>query len=252
MARVAWEKGFKSLGFSEHGRQAFDLKYCLDDARREQYVAEVKRLRDQYAGRMKIWLGIERDLYSTERRADYDYVIGSVHYLMRDGDYTAVDGDPVQLKACLQGWYAGDGLALATDYFERLADYVCEYRPDIVGHFDLVRKWNRDGSLFDQNHARYRCAAGQALERMASVGALLEINTGAMARGYQDTPYPERWQLECWRAQGGGIIISSDCHLAQQLDYGFDEAKALARSAGYRSVYALGTGAERFVQIEIS
>ena len=77
-------------------------------------------------------------------------------------------------------------------------------------------------------------------QRLADTGALLEVNTGAMARGYLFTPYPDVFLLKAWKTWGGEVIINSDCHDARLLTAGFSEAEALLCSLGYDHAVRLG------------
>lgn len=70
------------------------------------------------------------------------------------------------------------------------------------------------------------------------------MNTGAIARGYRDDPYPTAELLGAWREMGGRTTITSDCHDAAKLDCAFDRAAELLRRTGYRTVLRLGTGGE--------
>lgn len=239
MVRSAIERGFQSLGFSEHGRQLFDEVYGLTLESEREYINEIARLRAKYSKEIAIYCGVERDSYSTAVRGDYEYVIGSVHYLELGDDHIAVDGATEHMVRLVKDGFGGDGVRMAAAYFDALAAYVEGYRPDIIGHFDLVRKHNAGGRLFDQAAPKYISAWTTALERMAGTNALLEINTGAIARGYQVTPYPELAMLRRWRELGGRIIISSDCHDADYLDCGYGAANALARDAGFETAWAL-------------
>ena len=109
----------------------------------------------------------------------------------------------------------------------------------MIGHFDLITKFNEAERFFDPQDPRYRQAALTALEALAPGGKLLEINTGAMARGYRQTPYPAAFLLRAWRELGGRILISSDCHHRDYLTYGFPQAVELAKSCGFRSSWLL-------------
>ena len=91
---------------------------------------------------------------------------------------------------------------------------------DIIGHFDLVSKFNEDGSLFDETHPRYRAAALAALERLMDTPAVFEMNTGAMAKGYRTRPYPAAFLRERLQARGKRLLFSSDCHDKTRLLYG--------------------------------
>ncbi len=245
MVQTAIDMGFASLGFSEHAIQAFDPDYALDAEAERRYIAEVGRLRSIYGDRIALYLGCERDRFSTADRSKYEYVIGSVHYLQLNGRMVAVDGPKGELTALVREGFGGDGIAFARAYFTQLSDYVAAFRPEIIGHFDLLRKHNVTGALFDAADPGYACAAMDALEAMADSGALLEVNTGAIARGYMSDPYPELRWLRRWRELGGRAILSSDCHDAPMLDCGYDVALERVRAAGFKELWALNPKRER-------
>lgn len=249
VVRSAIERGFQSLGFSEHAIQPFDPRYCLNDQTERMYILQIEWLRQRYAGDIRIHLGIERDLCSTADRAKFEYVIGSMHYMEPIGEPVAVDGPHERVSELIEKVYGGDGYRFAEAYYNALAGYIEDYKPEIIGHFDLIRKPNGEGRFFDTAQTKYQHAAKQALERMVPSGALMEVNTGAMARGHMRAPYPELELLRHWRTLGGGVILSSDCHDAALIDYGFGVAEALIREAGYRSAWALNPKpGERFIE----
>ena len=97
----------------------------------------------------------------------------------------------------------------------------------IIAHFDLLTKFNSDGDLFDTKHPRYLAAAETALEALLKTPAALEVNYGAIARGYTQQPYPETWVLERWLKAGKPVCFSSDCHNRNQLLFGYDDYKTL-------------------------
>lgn len=239
-ARRAYELGFVSLGFSTHGVQHFDLDYCVHPEQESAYRAQILELKKEYAGRMTIYLGMERDYYACAKIEDYEYFIASVHYLPWGDEFIAVDGRPECLVRYINEACGGDGLLMAKRYFALLQQYVTEYRPPIIGHFDLIRKYNAKLGLFDEASLAYRRLALDTLEAMAGMNCLLELNTGGMARGYLQTPYPTNELLSAWRKWGGEVIVNSDCHDAQLLDYGFDEAEALLRRLSYDHAVRLG------------
>ncbi len=240
IARAAWEKGFVSLGFSSHAPQLFDPECCVAPDREEAYKAEIRALGREYAGRMAIYLGIERDEYACVSPADYDYYIASVHYLPLNGEYVAIDGDPRDFCRLIREGCGGDPLVLAKRYFDHVREYVVRDRPPIIGHFDLLRKNNARAPMFDEDSPVYRALALEALEAMKDSGAFLEVNTGGMARGLLTSPYPAAFLLSAWKDWGGEVIINSDCHRVQFLDASFDEAEALLRSLGYDHAVRLG------------
>lgn len=232
MVRTAIAAGCPSIGFSGHSYTWFDESYCMSRAGTEQYKAEILRLREQYAGQIRILLGIEQDFWSEEPTDGYDFVIGSVHYVKKDGQFLPVDNSREELLAGVNAHYGGDILAFCEDYYRQVAQVMERTGCTFVGHFDLVTKFNEGGQLFSETDPRYVRAAEAALEALCSQEAVFEINTGAMARGYRAAPYPGRAILERIRDLGGRVILSADCHDAEKLLYGLPEAAALAAEVG--------------------
>ena len=172
MARAALEAGFTDFGFSGHSYAPFDLDYSVKSE--QHYVQELRALQKAYAGRLRIAVGMEADWFApVNDRAALDYIIGSVHYLRDEatGRYYAVDGAPEALDACVAQMFGGDALAMARAYYALVAENVRKYRPEIIGHFDLVKKNNCGGHLFDEADPVYRTAALEALDACAATGA---------------------------------------------------------------------------------
>ena len=96
MVRKAQELGFVSLGFSEHGYQGFDPDYSLSPEGREAYLSELRALQKTHNAQgiaPKLYLGVEQDALTPQdikeqNRRDFDYIIGSTHYLS-DKPWTA-------------------------------------------------------------------------------------------------------------------------------------------------------------------
>jgi len=240
MALSALEKGFVSLGYSSHAPQDFDFPYCMPLEKEEAYKAEIRAVQKAYADRMAVYMGIERDRYACVSPEGYDYFIASVHYLKTEEGYGVIDGAPEDLKDYVDRHCGGNGLEMVRRYYELLGEYVLSSKAPIIGHYDLVRKNNASLRLFDEDSPAYRQMALDHLRPLAGSGALLEVNTGAMARGYLPTPYPAPFLLSAWREWGGEVILGSDCHDRRFLTAYYDEAEALLLSLGYDHAVRLG------------
>jgi len=236
MVRAALALGFHTLGFSEHGPADYDGA-AMPAERMAEYRAEVLRLREQYAGRIQILLGLEHDWLSPATPDDLDYTIESVHYVPRDGRLWCVDWTREKQEAAIRELYGGDPYALCRDYFRTVCQSIEGTGADILGHIELVMKFNEARDLFDDADPRYRGPALECAELAARSGRLIEINTGAMAKGYRTGPYPGAAMLRRISACGGRILLSSDCHDARLLDHGFDLAEALAKACGFRTAW---------------
>lgn len=252
MVESALQHGFVSLGFSSHARQNFDLCYAMDADREAAYLHEIKRLQSKYKGRIRIWLGMERDCFSQASRDGFDFVIGAAHYLPQaDGRYAAVDGPVDTVRALFQASKQGQGLEVAKAYYRLLGQYICDFKPDIIAHFDLVCKHNKDKSLFDDDSPGYIKAATEAMDLAITGCDLMEINTGAMKRQNLSFPYPKKQLLAYWKALGGQVILASDCHHAPDIATHYEEAHRLIKSLGYKKAAVLGRRDELFEWVDL-
>ncbi len=242
MAEKAFSLGFGALGFSGHKDPAFS-DCGMTPEKEAQYRRAVAALKARYAGRMEIYCGIEQDILAGRRDPAYDYAIGSVHWLEKDGMHLSVDWKAEKAKWNIETAYRGDPYAYAADYYAAVARVREVTACDIIGHFDLITKFEESCAFFDQQHPRYRAAVMEALEALGSPGTIFEINTGAMARGYRSTPYPALWILRELRQRRCAIMINSDCHDREKLDCGFDLARELALAAGFRETIVIRSGA---------
>lgn len=239
MVLSAIEKGFCSLGFSGHSHTLFDTSYCMTDTKG--YIAEIARIKENYKNDIEIYSGVEEDSAVLVAREDFDYIIGSSHYVLIDGKYHPVDSTYEELKECL-ALCGNDPLSLAHAYFKPFCDYIKRRKPDIVGHFDLITKFDEKYEpIFLGNKDYDTLAEGYMLEAVKS-GCLFEVNTGAVARGLRTNPYPQNNLLQILRKNGNGIVISSDSHSADTLDFGFDETRRYLKDQGFEYVWVLYKG----------
>ena len=81
--------------------------------------------------------------------------------------------------------------------------------------------------------------ACDALDCLLSKDKIIEVNTGAMARGYRSQAYPEVHLLEYIASKNGKIILNSDCHNRKDLDAGYDSTLASLEKIGFKEMMVL-------------
>ena len=226
MVRAAIAMGLTELGFSDHAYTGFDRSCCIPEERIEEYKRTISALKEKYRGQIRILCGIEQDYYSETDTAGYDYVIGSVHYVKAGDCFLSVDDTQQIQQSAVETWFGGDYYALAERYFELVGDVAEKTHADIIGHFDLVSKFNEKFPRFDEGHPRYVRAWQQAADRLIPYGKPFEISTGAISRGYRTVPYPNREMIDYIRQRGGSFLLSSDSHRADTLCYDFSRLQA--------------------------
>ena len=241
IAVTAWRNGLQTLGFSGHSHTPCDLEYCMTQSRTALYKAQVAKLKERYAGKLDILCGLEWDLFSDDDPTQYDYWIGSTHYVKgpKTSKYYEIDWREEDLRACIDDDFDGDALAVVEAYFANVAK-VAEKKPTILGHFDLIKKINGDGKFFDENDPRYTAAANAALMTAARNRCVLEVNTSAVYRGFRKDFFPSDAILKEWLVLSGNVVITADAHDTKALTFGFEAVAAKLKELGYTKVQVLG------------
>ena len=235
MAKAAFEAGADSLGLSCHSHVEFDRYGGIALERIPEFQAEIHRLRELYAPKgLEIFTGIEQDAYSKKvsKSEGYDYIIGSMHYLLVNGEYVTIDAKH-NFAENLDKYFSGDALSMTLQYFDNMCSLYERTDCDIVGHFDVITKFNEGGCLFDERDPKYETAAQLAIEKLVKKGLIFEINTGCMARGYRSVPFPSARFLCMIRELGGKVTYSSDSHNTDSILASFEQAKKLALKCGF-------------------
>ena len=226
MVLAAIERGLATIGISEHGYTAFDHSYCLSLGKTEEYKAEMRRLKEKYSGKIEVLTGIELDALSDLDTSDYDYVIGSAHYVKCGEKYLPVDLSPSEFEQICREYFDGDYYAFAEEYYRTVAS-LASRQIDVVGHIDLITKFNEGNRLFDMENPRYVKAAKSAIDTLLPLKIPFEINTGAISRGYRTEPYPAKSLRDYIKQKGGTLILSSDAHAKENLCYKFEKFESL-------------------------
>ena len=170
MVLTAIQKGMECLGFSAHSYTFFDESYCMKMA--DDYKHEIARLKEKYKDKIKILCGVEQDFYSEEPTDGYDYVIGSVHYIKIGKNYIPIDESAQILIDAANKYFGGDFYKLADTYYKTVAQIK---NADIIGHFDLITKFNEGFCLFDENDERYEKSYKETLDILLRQDVYFEI-----------------------------------------------------------------------------
>ncbi|MCL2366355.1 MAG: histidinol-phosphatase [Oscillospiraceae bacterium] len=251
MIEAALSKGCDSIGFSEHACVPFDIYYSMDAECTQAYIHDVNALKQKYEGVIEVFLGLEQDYYSSELPEGLDYTIGALHYVQnkQTGEFVSVDAGANHQKQMVDECFGGDYYALAEEYFSVFSHIIKKTKADIVGHFDLVAKYNINNYFFDEQHPRYVDAALSCMDEILKDCRLFEVNSGAMFRLGKLEPYPSAFLLKALKERRGEVILSSDSHDAESICYKFDEIQALLKICGFDYIKRLT--ASGFVDVRL-
>ncbi len=212
-------------GFSEHAPMEFDKSYRLSFDEMKDYENDVLRLREKYKNSIKILLGYEVDYlkgYMDKRvlNANVDYLIGSVHFLDKWG---------FDNPEFIGGWESRDIDDIWQEYFDAIRDMAKSGYFDIVGHLDLIK-------LFKYMPKRdIGVIAKEALKEIKRSNMVIELNSAGLRKPIREI-YPSKYLLSMAYELDIPITFSSDAHAIEQIGFGYDEVKKLAREIGYTKV----------------
>jgi len=234
MIRAAVAKGFSTIGFSPHAMLPAGEPGNLSPESAPLFFAEVRALADKWCGSVEVICGVEADYIpglSSPDRSSYaelspDYVIGSIHNVVKDSRRCPVDHAPALLAKGLEEIFAGDAKAFVRRYFAQEREMVANFDFDVVGHPDLVRKFNLKHPYFDETAPWYLEELRLTADAIAASGKIVEVNTGAISRGWLDDAYPSPVFRALLRERGVRFILSSDAHSADAIDCAFDRFSA--------------------------
>jgi histidinol-phosphatase (PHP family) len=229
---TAADRGITELGVSEHiyrFRAALDIwehpfwrRYANDDL--DAYCGFVREETD-------LRLGIEADfvpgredrIANQLESRDWDYVVGSVHFL-RDH---SIDAEDYSI------WGSGESAdRIWRRYFETVAEAARSGLYDIMAHPDLVKVWGRAAPVPDGDLRRYYEPAAEAF---ADSGVAVELSTAGWRKPVGEQ-YPARPFLEMIVDAGCPIALSSDAHTPEQLGFEYERALELLESVGVREL----------------
>jgi len=237
---IAAERGIEELGVAEHLHrfvQALDVwthpfwrRWAHDDL--DAYCQFVREQTD-------LKLGIEADFVPgrEDRMAnlldarDWDYVVGSLHFLRDHALDQRGDWDI---------WRSADPDKVWARYFETLGEAARSGMYDVLAHPDLVKVWGGDAPLPEGDLRRFY---ERAMDGIAESDVAVEVSTAGLRKPVGEL-YPARSFLELCLEAGRPVALSSDAHRPEQLGHEYERAVDWLREAGVTEI-AVFEGRER-------
>ena len=219
--------GVTEYGISDHAPvkpEPFDDWRMLTEQLPD-YFSWIERARLAAGDNLPIRAGLECDwlpgceswIETLASKHDWDYLIGSVHYLSDWGF-----DDPIWLEK----WAKIDVDDAWKRYWHTYTDMAESGLFDILAHPDLIKKFGYKPS------GDLRRYYEPAIDAIASSGCAIEINTAGWHKPCKEA-YPEIDFLDFAFSAGIPLVISSDAHHPNEVARDFDQAIAMAKQAGY-------------------
>ena len=227
----AIEAGLSELGFSDHlfmywlGAGQRDPELGMAEWEHDFYIQDVERCRARYRQDITIRLateadyipGHEQELERILRGYDWDYVIGSVHF---------VEGWGVDDSRYLSGFAEWDIDALYARYFDLVGAAAETKLFDTIGHADLVKKFGHR-PVADPVAWYAELAA-----RLAHSHVCVEVNTAGLRKPVGEI-YPHPHLLRAMHDAGVPVTVGSDAHAPHEVAADLAAALELMGGAGY-------------------
>lgn len=220
----AIELGVDVYGFSEHApMKNFEDGYRLLLKDKKYYENSIEDLQQNFAKDIKILKAYEVDFIKGDYllddilQADVDYLVGSVHYLGSWGF-----DNPEFIKE----YEKKDIDLIWSDYFQGVKDMAQTGKFQIVGHLDLMKVFK----FLPKKDIRI--LANDAIQAIKQSGMAVELNPAGLRKPIGEQ-YPSKELLEICFENDIPITFGSDAHSVEQVGYGYEQVKLLAKQIGY-------------------
>lgn len=247
MVIAAIDKKFDVLGFSEHSPIPFYSDWNMKFENLCKYFDEIKSVKEKYSDKIEIYTGLEVDYIEnicgidTWKNYNPDYTIGSVHYLRQfdNNEFFTLDYSKELFQKGLEEIFGNDIKKLVKEYYSAISKMVTIQKPEIVGHLNLITKFNKGNYFFDESEKWYKDIVAETLEVISKNNVIIEINTRGFYRKLTDEFYPSHSILEqCFKLKIP-VMINSDAHQSSELDKNIAEAKKTLLETGFKDVAVL-------------
>jgi histidinol-phosphatase (PHP family) len=231
---VASERGIVELGVSEH---VYRFEQALSVWQHPLWREFANDDLDEYCGFVReqtdLRLGIEADFVpgGEDRMAnllqarDFDYVVGSVHFLREE----AIDMDDYSV------WDRGHSPEeIWRRYFQTLGEAARSGLFDILAHPDLVKVWSPAHPPHPERprpEGDLRRYYELALEGIAESGIAVEVSTAGLRKPTRELYPAEAFLAMCVDA-GAPVALSSDAHRPEDVGADYDRALELLERVG--------------------
>ncbi|RSK27485.1 histidinol-phosphatase HisJ family protein [Bacillus sp. HMF5848] len=245
---AAEQKGIQEFGISEHAYHFYQTSDILQNGwvnKRRYYDMKdyVQLFREAWNANIPIKMSIEMDytpgkhkeMESFIKSYDFDYVIGSIHW---------VDDFGIDLMEYKGEWDKRDIYDTYTKYYDQVITLAESDLFDIIGHIDLVKIFK----YIPENEDFLLSQYDRATTALANSKTCVEISTAGIRKPIGRI-YPDERLLEMCFKKGIPIVLSSDAHFPRDVGANFDEAVALAKKVGYKTVMTFKKGERKEVEL---
>lgn len=234
---AAIQAGFTDWGFSPHSPLCVPSGCNMSEESVPEYLREVKRLKEEYAGQIRLYASMEIDYLGPQwgpateyfQQLPLDYRIGSVHFIPnQEGEYVDIDGRFEGFRQRVVDKFDGDIRFVVDKFYEQSIAMIEACGFDIIGHFDKIGHNAGHYQPGIESEPWYQRHIDHIIEAIAQSGIIAEINTKALADHRRFFPGRRFWPQVI--AAGIPLIVNSDAHYPALINAGRPKALELLRT----------------------
>lgn len=251
--KFAISHGFRAYGFSSHSPLPFETFWNMSKDDMPEYLAEINRLKEKYAGRLEIYTSLEIDYLDETynpsiayfQELPLDYRIGSIHFLplsehLSEDNMVCIDGAFADYKDSVDRYFEGKISKLVTRYFDSTLKMIEAGGIDIVGHMDKIYMNGHKCEGFSFDADWYQKPFKAVLDLIAQKGLMVEVNTKNLIKKQQI--FPRKEYLGLLKDMNIPVMVNSDCHYPDLVNDGRTEAFEILKEIGFRTTRELLKG----------
>lgn len=252
------------IGFSDHFPYEFLIdsfpaikgvpfkEYAMSLDEIEIYLNSLEKLKVSYKEQIQIRIGFEIEFIENQVRylnaylKNYldrlDYIIGSVHFIRENEGLFAFDDSNYVKK--YNDYKSVDIIFLK--YYKTLRSMIksSDFTFDILGHFDLPKKFNKRA----ENKDLVMNEILDILELIKKRDYTIELNTSGFRRPIKEQ-YPSLEILHEIYNLDISVILGSDAHHPDEIAFNFKTALEILRKIGFNKLARFKNRKKSFVNI---
>ncbi len=229
----AVSKGLDYIGISDHAplwcqhsdHPLPDLHMAKSDF--ANYYNEMLKLKEKYKGKINVLRGLELDYFAgcedlyqeILEEYEFDYLIGSVHYVNEIHIYDS------------KRWEKNvDILKFIEDYVELIKKLVKSRMADIIAHLDSIKIWKEiSGNDFYQE-IFFEKLTDILYDEGDEQNTVIEINASGIKKAGE--VFPALKLIKALSSIGFDFTYGSDAHRPEDVGFGYDTASSLLNEIG--------------------
>lgn len=240
---AAINAGIKHLGFTPHSPIPIASPCNMADSDVADYINEFNSLKEEFAGRINLYLSMEIDYLGKQWGASnpyflklpLDYRLSSIHFIpTQTGELIDVDGSAKSFIEKMHRYFHDDIKYVVDTFYSHTIDMIEAGQFDMIGHFDKIGLNASTYKTGIEAEGWYKKHIDNVIDLLKSRDIVVEINTKAwdkpvaydesVSGPYQPRLFPSEPTIKRLRDAGLMLAVNSDVHFPERITVGREAA----------------------------